>query len=165
MTPGAGTVALRFDASCVRQRVRAATWQDAVGAVGRVLAEHGFATAAYGAHMIEVIDRFGPYVVIAPGVALVHARPGRDTLANGLAVIALDEPVAFGHPHYDPVQLVLGVAVTRPEEHLTVVASIANAIDEGGVAERTAAMTDPQEFVDRFVQRHVDLSVIPADRR
>lgn len=155
-----GKVLLRFDASCVRQRVRAATWKEAVAEAAKLLVEHRFATPEYGRHMTEVIERFGPYVVIAPGIALVHARPGRDTLANGLAVLSLEEPVAFGHPHYDPVQLVLGVAVTRPEDHLTVVASIANAIDEGGVLERALRMQDPQDFVDRFVDRHPDLEVI-----
>lgn len=158
-----GRIELRFDASCVRSDVQARDWRDAVAQVATLLVEHGFATPEYGRHMTEVIERFGPYVVIAPGIALVHARPGRDTLANGMGVLALAEPVAFGHPHYDPVRLVIGVAMTKPEDHLSVVASMANAIDEGGVLERTATMIDPQEFVDRFIARHEDLDVISTE--
>ena len=34
----------------------------------------------YADAMIRVIEEFGPYVVIAPGLALAHARPGDDVL-------------------------------------------------------------------------------------
>lgn len=162
MSAGKPTV-LRFDASCVEIDVRVATWEDAVLEAGRLLAAHGFATADYGPHMVDVIERFGPYVVIAPGIALVHARPGRDTIANGLVALTLAEPVHFGHAHYDPVRLVMGVAVTRAEDHLSVVASIANAIDGGGVLERAMKLRNPQDFVDRFVARHDDLEVVSSE--
>ena len=41
--------------------------------------------------MIAVIDEFGAYVVIAPGLALAHARPGPDVLAEGLSNAGLAE--------------------------------------------------------------------------
>jgi hypothetical protein len=40
--------------------------------------------------MIRMIEEHGPYVVIAPGLALAHARPGPDVLADGLAVVTLE---------------------------------------------------------------------------
>ena len=44
-----------------------------------------------------MVDEHGPYIVIAPGLALAHARPGPEVLADGLAVVTLAEPVPFGH--------------------------------------------------------------------
>lgn len=162
MRPETAPVPMHFDASCVQLGVKLVSWKDAVGYVGDMLSERGFATPAYSDHMIQVIEQFGPYIVIAPGIALVHARPGRDTLQNGMAAIVIPEGVDFGHSRFDPVHLVLGVALTRAEDHLTVVASIANAVDQGGVLERALATTDPQEFVDRFVARHPMLDVASA---
>ena len=39
--------------------------------------------------MIRMIEEHGPYVVIAPGLALAHARPGPEVLADGLSVVTL----------------------------------------------------------------------------
>jgi PTS system ascorbate-specific IIA component len=65
--------------------------------------------------MIGVIEEFGAYVVIAPGLALAHARPGADVRREGLAVVTLAEAVPFGHPHNDPVRVVIGLAVSNAE--------------------------------------------------
>jgi PTS system ascorbate-specific IIA component len=82
--------------------------------------------------MVEMIDEFGAYIVIAPGLALAHARPGPDVLADGLSVVTLVEPVAFGHPHNDPVGVVIGLAVATPDAHVTSVAELANIFNDPG---------------------------------
>ncbi|RLP75949.1 PTS sugar transporter subunit IIA [Mycetocola tolaasinivorans] len=104
----------------------AGDWRGAVRLAGDALTEGGFTTEAYADRMIEVIEEFGAYVVIAPGLALAHARPGPDVLRSGIAVVTLAEPVVFGHPHNDPVNVLIGLAVTGTEEHVTTVAELAN---------------------------------------
>ena len=85
-----------------------------------------------------MIVEHGPYVVIAPGLALAHARPGPEVLRDGLAVVTLSTPVDFGHPHNDPVQVVLGLAVHSPEHHLPMVAELANLFNDSDAVERLA---------------------------
>src|SRR5690606_22556894 len=89
----------------------AADWREAVRLAGSALSRSGATTPAYSDEMIRMIDEHGPYVVIAPGLALAHARPGPSVLADGLAVVTLATPVAFGHPHNDPVGVILGLAL------------------------------------------------------
>ena len=98
--------------------VHATDWRDAVRIAGRALRLSGSTRAEYSDRMISVIEEFGAYVVVAPGLALAHARPGPDVRREGLAVITLAEPVAFGHPHNDPVRVVVGLAVSNAEEHV-----------------------------------------------
>jgi PTS system ascorbate-specific IIA component len=117
----------------------AADWRDAVGLVAKALARAEFARIGYGADMVRMIEEHGPYVVIAPGLALAHARPGPRVLARGMAVVTLAEPVPFGHPHYDPVRVVVGLASTSPEEHLVTVAAVANVFNDEGLVDRLAA--------------------------
>ncbi len=88
--------------------------------------------------MIRVIEEFGPYVVIAPGLALAHARPGPETLRNGLAVVTLVEPVAFGHAHNDPVRVVLGLSVTHANSHIEAIADLANIFNDASAIPRLA---------------------------
>ena len=96
--------------------------------------------------MIGVVDEFGAYIVIAPGLALAHARPGDDVVAEGLSVVTLSEPVPFGHPHNDPVGVVLGLAVTSSDEHVRFVSELANVFNDPNVIPAIRAATHPAEI-------------------
>ena len=74
--------------------------------------------------------------MIAPGLALAHARPGPDVRREGLAVVTLAKPVPFGHPHNDPVRVVVGLAVSNAEEHVASVAKLANVFNDSGIVGR-----------------------------
>lgn len=105
-------------------------WRAAVRLAGIALANSGAAKPGYADEMIRMIEEHGPYVVIAPGLALAHARPGPEVLADGLAVVTLRTPVAFGHPHNDPVSVIVGLAITSVAGHLESIAAIANVFND-----------------------------------
>lgn len=124
---------------------RAADWRAAVREAGRALTRSGSTRTEYADRMVAVIEEFGAYVVIAPGLALAHARPGRDVRREGIAVVTLAEPVPFGHPHNDPVRVVVGLAVSNAEEHVASVATLANVFNDPGAVDRIARATDAAE--------------------
>ena len=105
-------------------------WRAAVRVAGVALVASGAALPGYSDEMIRMIDEHGPYVVIAPGLALAHARPGVSVLADGLSIVTLATPIAFGHPHNDPVWVVLGLAITSIEGHLESIADLANVFND-----------------------------------
>ena len=128
--------------SAISIGVRAEEWRAAVLAAGAALERSGATTPSYAERMVAVIEEFGAYVVIAPGLALAHARPGPDVLRDGLSVVTLDEPVAFGHPHNDPVSVVVGLAVQSADEHVQFVAQLANVFNDANVIPTLASATD-----------------------
>lgn len=120
----------------------ASDWRAAVRLAGLALANSGAALPSYADEMIRMIEEHGPYVVIAPGLALAHARPGPAVLADGLAVVTLATPVAFGHPHNDPVSVVLGLAISSADRHLESIAALANVFnDSSAIVDLAAAGT------------------------
>lgn len=125
-------------------RAHAADWREAVRIAGGALADSGAAKPGYASEMIRMIEENGPYVVIAPGLALAHARPGDQVLADGLAVVTLAEPVPFGHPHNDPVRVVLGLAVTSITGHLESIADLANVFNDSQTIPRIADAPDAE---------------------
>lgn len=122
--------------------LRVDDWRGAIRAAGEALERSGATTPEYTERMTDVIDEFGAYIVIAPGFALAHARPGPDVLREGLSVVTLAEPVAFGHPHNDPVEVVVGLAVTSSDEHVHFVAELANVFNDPSVIPALARATD-----------------------
>lgn len=126
--------------TAVAIRAAASDWRAAVRLAGDALTRSGATTPAYSGEMIRMIDEHGPYVVIAPGLALAHARPGPEVLADGLSVVTLADPVVFGHPYNDPVTVVLGLAIAAGDEQLAAVAALANVFnDSDAIARLTAA--------------------------
>ena len=132
------------DESVVLQ-VSARDWREAVELSGAALSAAGAARAGYAAQMVRMIEEHGPYIVVAPGLALAHARPGPEVIADGLAVVTLAEPVEFGHPHNDPVRVVLAVSAASNESHLQLVAGLANIFNDTDAVDRLARAASADE--------------------
>ncbi|MCI1935336.1 MAG: PTS sugar transporter subunit IIA [Bifidobacteriaceae bacterium] len=108
--------------------VEAADWREAIRLSGDRLVAAGFTTEAYTQAMIETVEKMGPYIVIAPGLALAHSRPSEAVLNTGLSWVRLSTPVEFGNKDNDPVSLVIGLAGRNEEEHVHVMSAIAGAL-------------------------------------
>ena len=137
--------ALTADAVVIH--AEAADWRAAVRLAGEALVASGRAGHGYSDEMIRMIEENGPYVVIAPGLALAHARPGPEVLSDGLSVVTLATPVRFGHPHNDPVRVVLGLALTSIDRHLESVAGLANVFNDASAIPALAAAPDAETVV------------------
>lgn len=91
------------------------TWQEAVDKAAKSLLERNVIKPSY----VEAIKRhhleLGPYMVIAPGIALAHARPEEGVNEIGLSFTVLSTPIIFGNDLNDPVKLVITLAT--PDDH------------------------------------------------
>jgi len=108
--------------------VSGGNWESAVLAANEILVRSGAVDPAYGDAMIEMIKSEGPYVVIAPGVALPHARPSALVHRTELSMLLLREPVTFGHPENDPVTMVVALAALDSSAHIQALAALAGSI-------------------------------------
>lgn len=123
----------------------AAGWEDAVVQAAGLLVKSGAATADYPAGCVQIVKDQGPYIVLAPGFALVHARPEAGALELGFAAVLLAEPVEFGHPTNDPVDLLISFCSPDKDQHLQAIKSLGKAL-AGGLAGRLRATTDSDEL-------------------
>jgi len=103
-------------------------WRAAVELSGELLMAAGAVEEGYGPAMIRTAEEFGPYIAIAPGVAIPHARPedGAKKLSVSLAV--LKEPVEFGNEENDPVDLVFGFATPDSDSHVDTIKGLVDFI-------------------------------------
>ncbi|MBN9606066.1 MAG: PTS sugar transporter subunit IIA [Actinomycetales bacterium] len=131
--------------AAVELRAPAADWREAVRLAGAALTRSGAAAPSYADSMVALVERHGPYIVIAPGLALAHARSDGDVHADGLAVVTLAEPVAFGHPHNDPVRVVLGLALGSVARQIGALSALANVFNDSDAVARIAAADSAEE--------------------
>jgi PTS system ascorbate-specific IIA component len=108
----------------------AADWRAAVRLAGDALVASGATTPAYTDEMVATVEQLGPYIVIAPGIALAHSRPSPAVLRAGISLVTLLQPVAFGHRENDPVRLVIGLAAVDEEGHITALSTLAELLSD-----------------------------------
>ncbi|MCW2253977.1 mannitol/fructose-specific phosphotransferase system IIA component (Ntr-type) [Providencia alcalifaciens] len=104
-------------------------WKDAIAIACTPLITHGAAEPRYLQGIIENTKNWGPYYLIAPGIAMPHARPEQGAIHNQVAVTILKHPVVFGHEDCDPVWLLIGVCATQSDDHIRLIQHITQFID------------------------------------
>lgn len=113
-------------------------WQEAIRAVGKLLVEDDAVEPRFVDAMIRVAKEFGPYIVLAPGFAMPHARPEDGCIRSSMSLITLKEPVEFGNPQNDPVKVVVALAAVDKERHIEGLSELAEVMGEEGIIEKIA---------------------------
>lgn len=132
---------------CIALNATAADWRAAITVAGDLLVEGGFSTGDYTAEMIRAVEELGPYIVIAPGLALAHSRPSPSVLGPGLSLVTLAEPVAFGSLHNDPVTIVVGLCALDHVSHVEQLSTLAGYLGVDENLEFLRNATDPAAVV------------------
>lgn len=126
---------------------RCADREAAVRRSGELLALSGRVDPSYTAEMLAALVQYGPYIVIAPGVALAHARPSPAVRAVAFSVLTLVPSVAFGHPDNDPVELVIGMAAPDDTSHVEALRQLAELLSDDRARQQLIEATDPEEVL------------------
>jgi PTS system ascorbate-specific IIA component len=100
------------------------SWRESFEVAGAGLVDSNRTVAAYTQEMIQAFEELGPYMVIAPGIALAHGRPSESVIETGLSLVTLSTPIAFGSESNDPVSLVIGLAATDHDSHIDLMAAL-----------------------------------------
>ncbi|TVR65777.1 MAG: PTS ascorbate-specific transporter subunit IIA [Spirochaetaceae bacterium] len=116
-----GTIAVRMEAS---------DWEASVRQGGAMMVAAGLVEERYLDAIVDNHRTIGPYFVLAPGIAMPHAKPENGVLKTGYALVTLAQPVSFGDPENDPVDiLIFAGAVNREEHNQEVVPQVAELCD------------------------------------
>lgn len=71
-------------------------WEEAVRRSIRPLVRHGDVEPEYADVIIRNVRRFGPYIAVAPDIALPHAEDELHVLRSSSCFVKFNHPVSFG---------------------------------------------------------------------
>ena len=108
--------------------VEAPDWREAIRISGQLLVDTQVVEQRYIEAMIKTAEELGPYIVIAPQIALPHARPEDGALGTGLSLVRLHTPLDFGHSDHDPVILIFGLAAINKHIHVRALQTLAEVL-------------------------------------
>lgn len=123
------------------------SWEEAIEFAAQPLLTQKYIESSYIDSMIQSVKTLGPYIVIAPHVAIAHARPGNDVYQVGLSLLKLDEAINFStDSHY--AELVFVLSATDSTSHLTVLQNLAQLLGQQENIEALLEASNEEEIIN-----------------
>ena len=141
----------------IQQVDSVSNWQEAVGLAAQPLLTHGYIEESYIQAMIASIKETGPYIVLAPKVAVPHASPDAGVHQLGISLLQVKEPVDFSEDDDDDkkVQLIFVLAAVDSTAHLRALQELALILDDEEAIDSLIAASDPREIlaiIDKIIE-------------
>ena len=133
----------------------AETWEDVIRHGGQLMVDAGFIEPTYTEAMIDVVRDMRPYIVLAPGLAMPHARPEMGAKQVGTALVTLEKPIDFGSPENDPVSVAVFLCAPNKDEHIQLLTDIATLFEDEEFLD-AAVNFESIEDVQAFLAEHLD---------
>ena len=101
-------------------------WKQAIRLSAQPLLAKETMTEAYIDAIFNSHQELGPYYVLAPGLAMPHARPEQGAIKNGLSLLHIKQGVSFDAEENDPVYVVIMLCALSGDEHINMITALAD---------------------------------------
>lgn len=129
---------------------KVSNWEEAIIKSSKPLLQEGFIEKSYIDAMIESVKEYGPYIVIAPNIALPHARPEMGSKKVGFSILKLDEPVAFSDQAEHQVRLLISLSCVDSTTHMEILQTIVTILSDEEKNKHIFDAKTPEEIVNIF---------------
>ena len=108
----------------IKVNVDVNTWEEAGRSAGKLLVDTKGVEEKYVDAMIDGVKKYGPYIVIAKGIAIFHARPADGVKRVCMSLVTLKNGVNFNAGDKDPVELVFAFGAIDNNTHLKMLSEV-----------------------------------------
>ena len=129
------------------------SWPQALELCAKPLLDLQVIAPEYVTAIIEQHQTLGPYYVLAPGLAMPHARPEEGAKGLGLSLLKLKQGVSFGAGEFDPVDVIVMLAAPDKHSHIEMISALAELFSsDEDMAElhRAKTLEEIKTVIDRF---------------
>jgi mannitol operon transcriptional antiterminator len=136
---------------------RVADWRSALTIASQPLIDEKVISDQYIEAMIANVEYYGPYIVIAPYLALGHALPSDGVHALGVSILKLQEDVFFEDR---PVSVVMILAPIDKRSHLGIMKDIMDLFNDSQFVSSLSDCDHSSRIFDLIVNRKKDEEVV-----
>nr|BBH91993.1 hypothetical protein KTA_01920 [Thermogemmatispora argillosa] len=132
----------------IRLHVVASDPVEVIREAGQLLLTQGAIEERYIEAMQQALQTYGPYMVIVPGVALLHARPSDGVKRPCMSLLTLEPPVFFGNEDNDPVSIAIAFGAVDRQKHLQALTMLTQLLANEQALSAIQASTSAEEVMD-----------------
>lgn len=140
-----------FPDAAIKIKSSARNWQQAIDFSMEELLQAGYVNAAYIQAIKNTTLETGPYYILAPFIAMPHARPECGAIKTGLSLTLLKTPVAFGENN-EPVKLLIGLSAADSDDHIGAIQALSEMFCEESQIEALLNANDERQLRDILAQ-------------
>ncbi|WP_045422908.1 PTS sugar transporter subunit IIA [Vibrio jasicida] len=118
-----------IDNNSIKLQAQASNWREAIKIGTDMLIASGAIQSSYHDAIISSVEELGPYICIAPNLALPHARPENGVIRTAFALVTLEEPIYF-EGEDEPVDVLITLAGSSSDEHMEGLMEVTQVLDD-----------------------------------
>lgn len=118
-----------IDNNSIKLQAQASNWREAIKIGTDMLIASGAIQPSYHDAIISSVEELGPYICIAPNLALPHARPENGVIRTAFALVTLEEPIYF-EGEDEPVDVLITLAGSSSDEHMEGLMEVTQVLDD-----------------------------------
>lgn len=125
-------------------------WKEAIRMSCEPLEADGTVEANYKEDIIKCVEKYGPYIVITPNVAMPHSQEGAEGVnKTAISFMRLEKPVSFepGNSEKD-AQLFFTLASCNPDQHLDNMSRLSEMLMNEDLIEALAKASTPEGLLE-----------------
>lgn len=131
----------------------ASDWKEAIQISAKSLKDLGRINDDYTKAMTKSIENLGPYIILAPNVAMPHARPEDGVNKLGISITTFKEEVKFSQNERHKARLFITLAPKDKQSHLNALASLNQILSKKENIENIINATDKKVVLD-IIKKH-----------
>lgn len=137
----------------IQLKTSVSNYQQALEIASAPLLSAGIITTRYLNSILQRHNSLGVYYVLAPGLAMPHARPQEGALAVGLSLLKLQQGVNFGSDDFDPVDIVIMLAAADNHSHIAMLSALAELFssdEDMQLLHQATTIQEIQKIINRY---------------
>lgn len=138
------------------QAKRVSDWREAIRLASQPLLELDYITEQYTESMIASVEKYGPYIVLAPHVAIPHAKPTDGSKKLGISLLQLKDAVRFEHPVKRTevfANLIFVLSIVDNHSHLNLLKRIYSLAENESVISKVIEASDKKDIL-KIIETH-----------
>ncbi len=104
-------------------------WQSAIKIAVDLLEQAGCVDPRYYHNIVKGIEAHGPYIILAPGLAMPHARPEDGVIKSGFSLVTFKNNIFFDGED-EPVRMMIALAGSDANAHMEGLVQITQVLDD-----------------------------------
>ena len=126
-------------------------WQEAIDFSMASLLDKNYISENYIQAIKDSTMSNGPYYILAPGVAMPHARPECGALKTGMSLTLLKQGVYF--PGNDePIKLLIGLSAADADSHIGAIQALSELLCEEEILEQLLTASSEKQLADIIME-------------
>lgn len=124
-------------------------WEQGITLAAQPLLNQDYFEQSYITSMVDSVKKLGPYIVIAPEIAIAHARPNDEVNKIGLSLLKLNQHINFSEEgHY--ASLIFVLSAVDNEGHLEILRHLATTLGDQEVVNQLLKAQEVKDILNIF---------------